>query len=155
MGASTPYGVFGNRHRLCLFLTPPNDNYVYFQPPWTAIMFISKLGILDGKKYHQKIWYMPISMFISNPPFLPSMSKSICHLTPIFFQSLNECSVGHNLIISVFHYSSVLNKSHVATFWNFDPNYSLPNVTQDSLPKKFLIVDMWLQISTGEFLKRK
>ena len=69
-------------------------------------------------------------MFISNPPFLPSMSKSICHLTPHFFQSLNECSVGHNLIISVFHYSSVLNRSHRATFWNFDPNYSLPNVTQ-------------------------
>ena len=81
-------------------------------------------------------------MFISNPPFLPSMSKSICHLTPHFFQSLNECSVGHNLIISVFHYSSVLNRSHTATFWNFDPNYSLPNVTQDSLPKNFLIEDM-------------
>ena len=75
-------------------------------------------------------------MFISNPPFLPSMSKSICHLTPHFFQSLNECSVGHNVIISVF--PSVLNRSHMAIFWNFDPNYSLPNVT----PKKFLIVDM-------------
>ena len=99
--------------------------------------------------------YAYIHMFISNPPFLPSMSKSICHLTPHFFPSLNECSVGHNVIISVFHYSSVLNRSHVATFWNFGPNYSLPNVTQDSLPKKFLIVDMWLQISTGEFFKRK
>ena len=81
-------------------------------------------------------------MFISNPPFLPSMSKTICNLTSHFFQSLNECSVGHNLIISVFHYSSVLNIRHAATFWNFDPNYSLPNVTQDSLPKKFIIVDM-------------
>ena len=38
-------------------------------------------------------------------------------------------------------YSSVLNRSHVATIWNFYPNYNLPNVTQDSLPKKFLIVD--------------
>ena len=37
-------------------------------------------------------------------------------------------------------YSSVLNRSHVATIWNFDPNYSLPNVTQVSLPKKFQIV---------------
>ena len=26
-------------------------------------------------------------------------------------------------------------RSLVATIWNFDPNYSLPNVTQDNLPK--------------------
>ena len=32
-------------------------------------------------------------------------------------------------------YSSVLNRSHVATIWYFDPNYSLPNVTHVSLPK--------------------
>ena len=89
-------------------------------------------------------------MFISNPPFLPSMSKSICHLTPHFFQSLNECSVGHNLIISVFHYSSVLNRSHVATILNFDPNYSLPNVTQVSLPEMFQIVATWLVFITEE-----
>ena len=38
------------------------------------------------------------------------------------------------------NYSSVLNISHVATIWNFDPNYSLPNVIQVSLPKKFQIV---------------
>ena len=83
------------------------------------------------KKYHQKIWYMPISICLF--PIL-----LFCHLclNPyailhlIFFQSFNECSVGHNLIISVFHYSSVLNRSHRATFWKFDPNYSLPNVTQ-------------------------
>ena len=32
-GASTPYRAVGNRHRLCLYLTLPNDNYVYFQSP--------------------------------------------------------------------------------------------------------------------------
>ena len=48
------------------------------------------------------------------------------------------------------YYSSVLNRSHVANIWNFDPNYSLPNVTQDSLPKKFQIVATWLQFSTEE-----
>ena len=37
-------------------------------------------------------------------------------------------------------YSSVLNRSQVATICNFDPNYSLPIVTQVSLPKKFQIV---------------
>ena len=47
-------------------------------------------------------------------------------------------------------YSSVLNTSHVATIWNFDPNYSLPNVTQVSLPKMFQIVATWLQFSTEE-----
>ena len=55
-------------------------------------------------------------------------------------------------------YSSVLNRSHVATIWNFDPNYSLPNVTQVSLPKKFQIVATWLQFSTEEYaevLRRK
>ena len=29
----------------------------------------------------------------------------------------------------------MLNTSHVATIWNFDPIYNLPNVTQVSLPK--------------------
>ena len=47
-------------------------------------------------------------------------------------------------------YSSVLNRSHVATIWNFDPNYSLPSVTKDSLPKMFQIVATWLQFSTEE-----
>ena len=51
----------------------------------------------------------------------------------------------------IFTYSSVLNRSHVATIWNFDPNYSLPNVTQVSLPKKFQIVATWLQFSTKEY----
>ena len=50
--------------------------------------------------------------------------------------------------------SSVLNRSHVATIWNFDPYYSLPNVTQDSLPKMFQIVAMWLQFSTEEYTKK-
>ena len=45
----------------------------------------------------------------------------------------------------------MLNRSHVATIWNFDPNYSLPNVAQVSLPKKFQIVAMWLQFSTKEY----
>ena len=49
-------------------------------------------------------------------------------------------------------YSSVLNTSHVATIWNFDPNYSLPNVTQVSLPKMFQIVATWLVFSTEEYL---
>ena len=47
-------------------------------------------------------------------------------------------------------YSSVLNTSHVATIWNFDPNYSLPNVTQVSLPKMFQIVATWIVFSTEE-----
>ena len=47
-------------------------------------------------------------------------------------------------------YSSVLNRSHVATIRNPYPNYSLPNVTQVSLPKKFQIVATWLQFSTEE-----
>ena len=34
----------------------------------------------------------------------------------------------------------MLNTSHVASIWNLDPNYSLPNVTQVSLPKMFQIV---------------
>ena len=51
-------------------------------------------------------------------------------------------------------YSSVLNTSHVATIWNFDPNYSLPNVTQVSLPKMFKIVATWLQFSTEEYVYR-
>ena len=42
----------------------------------------------------------------------------------------------------------------MATNWNFDPNYSLPNVTQVSLPKKFQIVAMWLQFSTEEYSHR-
>ena len=45
-------------------------------------------------------------------------------------------------------YSSVLNTSQVGTIWNFDPNYSLPNVTQVSLPKMFQIVVTWLACST-------
>ena len=47
-------------------------------------------------------------------------------------------------------YSSVLNTSHVATIWNFDPNYSMPNVTHVSLPKMFQIVATWLVFSTEE-----
>ena len=35
---------------------------------------------------------------------------------------------GEILVLCYFSYSSVLNTSHVATIWNFDPNYSLPNV---------------------------
>ena len=63
-----------------------------------------------------------------------------------------------NLIISVFHYFSVLNRSHVATIWNFDPNCSLPNVTtQVSLPKNFQIVALpstaHQKSSIHEFLK--
>jgi len=42
-------------------------------------------------------------------------------------------------------YSSVLNRIHVATIWNFNPNNSLPNVTQVSLPKMFQMVATWLQ----------
>ena len=49
-----------------------------------------------------------------------------------------------------FNYSSMLNRSHVATIWNFDPNYSVSNVTQVSLPKMFQIVAMWLQFCTEE-----
>ena len=37
-------------------------------------------------------------------------------------------------------YASVLNRSHVATIWNFDLNHSLPTVNHVSLPKKFQIV---------------
>ena len=46
----------------------------------------------------------------------------------------------------------MLNISHVATIWNFDPNFSLPNVTQDtdSLPKMFQLVATWLVFSTEE-----
>ena len=132
MGASTPYGVFGNRHRLCLFLTPQITIMFISNPLEQQLCSFPKLEFWMEKIPSKNLIYAYIHMFISNPPFLPSMSKSICHLTPHFFQSLNECSVGHNLIISVFHYSSVLNRSNVATFWNFDPNYSLPNVTQKS-----------------------
>ena len=42
------------------------------------------------------------------------------------------------------------NTSHVATICNFDPNYSLPNVTQVSLPKMFQIVATWLVFSMEE-----
>ena len=49
-----------------------------------------------------------------------------------------------------YEYSSVLNRSHVATTWNFDLNHSLPNVTQVSLPKKFQIEATWLQFRTEE-----
>ena len=52
-------------------------------------------------------------------------------------------------------YSSVLNTSHVATIWNFDPNYSLPNLTQVSLPKMFQIVATWLVFSTEEYINMK
>ena len=52
-------------------------------------------------------------------------------------------------------YSSVLNRSHVATIWNFDPNYSLPNLTQVSLPKMFQIVATWLVFSTEEYWRSK
>ena len=51
---------------------------------------------------------------------------------------------------SCYIYSSVLNRSHVATLWSFDPNYGLPNVTQVSLTKMFQIVATWLQFSTEE-----
>ena len=54
---------------------------------------------------------------------------------------------------AIHSYSSVLNTSHVATIWNFDPNYSLPNVTQVSLPKMFQIVATWLVFSTEEYLE--
>ena len=47
-------------------------------------------------------------------------------------------------------YSSVLIRSQVAAIWNFDPNYSLSNVTQVSLPKIFQIVATWLEFSTEE-----
>ena len=46
----------------------------------------------------------------------------------------------------------MLNRSHVATIWNFDPNDSLPNVTQVSLPKMFQIVATWLEFSTEEYV---
>ena len=46
----------------------------------------------------------------------------------------------------------VLNRINVATIWNFDPNYSLPNVTQVSLPKKYQIVATRLRFSTEEYL---
>ena len=46
----------------------------------------------------------------------------------------------------------MLNRSHVATIWNFDPNYSLPYVTQVSPPKMFQIVATWLQFSTEEYV---
>ena len=39
----------------------------------------------------------------------------------------------------------------MATIRNFDPNYSLRNVTQVSLPKNFQIVATWLQFSTEEY----
>ena len=132
MGASTPYGVFGNRHRLCLFLTPQMTIMFISNPLVQQSCLFPKLEFWMKKNTIKKFDICLFPYVISNPPFLPSMSKSICHLTPHFFPSLNECSVGHNVIISVFHYSSVLNRSHRATFWHFDPNYSLPNVT----PKK-------------------
>ena len=39
----------------------------------------------------------------------------------------------------------------MATIWNFDPNRSLPNVTQVTLPKMFQIIATWLQFSTEEY----
>ena len=39
----------------------------------------------------------------------------------------------------------------MATIWNFDPNYSLPNVALVSLPKMFQIVATWLQFNTEEY----
>ena len=52
-------------------------------------------------------------------------------------------------------YSSVLNTSHVATIWNFDPNFSLPHVTRFSLPKMFQIVATWLVFSKEELCAYK
>ena len=60
---------------------------------------------------------------------------------------------NHLQIIKFFNYSSVLNRSHMDTIWNFDPNYSLPNLTQVSQPKMFQIVATWLQFSTEEYDK--
>ena len=52
-------------------------------------------------------------------------------------------------------YSSVLNRSHVVTIWNFDPDYSLPDVTHISLPKTFQIVATWLQFNTEEYFRKR
>ena len=41
-------------------------------------------------------------------------------------------------------YFSVLNRIHVATIWNSDPNYSLQKMFQ-------IIVAAWLQFSTEEY----
>ena len=57
---------------------------------------------------------------------------------------------NHLQIIKFFNYSLVLYRSHMDTIWNFDPNYSLPNVTRVSPPKKFRIVATWLQFSKSK-----
>ena len=66
-------------------------------------------------------------MFISNP-----LEQQLCSFPNLEFWM--EKNTIKNLIYAYIHV-------FMATFWNFDPNYSLPHVTQDSLPKKFLIVD--------------
>ena len=52
--------------------------------------------------------------------------------------ALNKCApIKHcieSALLSNFElkvvYSLVLNRSHMATIWNFDPSYSLPNVAR-------------------------
>ena len=69
------------------------------------------------------------------------------------YSFLSEREESLKSVESGLPYSSVLNTSHVATIWNFDPNYSLPNVTQVSLPKMFQIVATWLVFSKEEYAK--
>ena len=71
-------------------------------------------------------------------------TKSV-HTAKISSQML--CKMKTQFVV----YSSVLNRSHVATFWNFDPYYNLPDVTQIILPKMFQIVAMWLLFCTEEY----
>ena len=84
-------------------------------------------------------WYM-----ISSLSFILIISPephSILLLAPTYIPVSN-----------MLDYSSVLNTSHMATIWNFDPNHSLPNVTQVSLPRKFQIVATWLLFSTEAYV---
>ena len=69
-------------------------------------------------------------------PFLPEQHALEIHSYILIF--INPKQIFGFLMSR--EYSSVLNRSYVATIWNFDPNYSLPNVIQFSLPKKFQIV---------------
>ena len=56
---------------------------------------------------------------------------------------------SHSEIASC-RYSSLLNRSHVATIWYFDPSNSLTILTHVSLPKLSQMVATWLQFSTEE-----
>ena len=79
-------------------------------------------------------------------PFLPEQQALEIHSYILIF--INPRQIFGILMSR--EYFSVLNRSQVATIWNFDSNYNLPNVAQVSMPKKFRIVATWLQFSTEE-----